>query len=107
MLAVLFRRPKDSGDRLSQLVPFGGFHIELFTAFRRQAVIFRPAIVLRGSVLHGDPPPLDQPVQGRVERSLLHLKHLRGVSFDGLCYSMAMYWSQQQCSKNQQVKSAL
>ena len=75
-------RPENPRYRSRQFVPLAGFHFQLFPAFPCQAVKLGPPVVLRSALFHRNPSPLDEPVQRRIQRSLLDLQHFVGVEFD-------------------------
>ncbi len=64
-----FGRPHDAPDRLDHPLPLRRFPHELAAARLGEGVELRPPIDVRATPRAGDPAPLDQPVEGRVERS--------------------------------------
>src|SRR6266850_6017414 len=67
------RWPENPRDRSRQLVPFARLHRQLPPPLGRQPVELCAPIVLRGALFDGNPLSLDQPVQRRIQRSLLDL----------------------------------
>src|SRR5207245_3539397 len=94
-------------DCSRQLVPFAGLNRQLPPPLRRQPVELRSPVVLRDSRFDRNPSSLDQPVQRRIQRSLLDLQHIVGVELDCLCNGVPVRRPQQQRTQNQQVQGPL
>src|SRR5579862_5854192 len=73
---LLFHRTQHPVHGLYQPVPTRGLLRQLFTPHRRKPVIARLAIALRSSPERSDPPPVFQPVQRGIERTVLYLKNV-------------------------------
>ena len=101
------RRTHDARDRGGHLVPPAGFDVELLPAQRRQAIELRAAVVLGRAVLERDPPALDQAVQRRIQRPLLHQQHVVRSLLDRLGNGVAVRRADPQRSQNQHVQRAL
>src|SRR5882762_1488030 len=101
------RWPENPRDRSRQLVPFARLHRQLPPSLSRQPVELCPPIVLRDPLFNGNPPSLDQPMQRRVQRSLLHLQHIVRFELNRLGDGMPMRRPQPQRPQNQQVQSPL
>ena len=54
-----------------------------------------------------DPSALDQPVQRRIERALLHLQHIVGRLLDRLGDGVAVRGSEEQGAENEEIERAL
>ena len=91
----------------SQLVPPAGLDLELFAAFGGQVIELGAPVVLRRAVVEGNPPTLNQAMQRRVQRSLLHLQHVVRATLDGLGNRMSVGGSEPQRPQDQEVQRAL
>ena len=67
-------RTQNAGDERRHAVPLLTLRVELASARRGQPVELRLAFVVRFTPLAGDPALVLQPVERRVQRSLLDLK---------------------------------
>src|SRR6267378_3236457 len=94
-------------DRSRQLVPFAGLHRQLPPSFGRQPVELCSPIVLRHALFRRNPSALDQPVQRRIQRSLLDLQHIIRIELNSLGNGMPMRRPQSQRPQNQQVERSL
>ena len=81
--------------------------VELLPALGRQPIELGAAVVLGRALLERDPAALDQAVQRRVERPLLHLQHVVGAALDRLGDGVAVGGPEPQRAENQQVERAL
>lgn len=75
-MCVALRGLENLGHRSHQAAPLAFFCLELLAASFCELVIFGAAIVLGGAPLRFDPAASFQPVQCRVQRTLLHLQYL-------------------------------
>ena len=72
-----------------------------------QAIELGAAVVLRRAVLERNPSSLDQAVQRRIQRPLLHLQHIVRALLDRFGDGVAVRRSEPQGPQNQQVQRAL
>src|SRR5436309_15164032 len=101
MALLLHRGTEDTGDGSSQLVPPARLDLELLATLGGQVVELRAAIVLRRSLIEGNPPTLDQAVQRRIERTLLHLQHMIRAVLDRLGNRLPVSWPKPRRPPNQ------
>lgn len=80
---------------------------ELSFALGREPVIPGLTVVLRRPPERGDPASILQAMQGRVERSVFHLKHLVRAPFYGVCDCLAMGGAKHECLEDQHVQGSL
>src|SRR5205814_9247356 len=107
MGSLLNRRAEDAGDGVSQRVPLARLDLKLLAALRGQAIELRAPVVLGRARIEGNPPALDQAVQRRIQRSLLHLQHIVRAALDRFGYRVTVSRSEPEGSENQQVERAL
>jgi hypothetical protein len=80
---------------------------ELLPSFGGEAVELGAAVVLRQTLFRLNPPAPDQAVQCGVQRPLLDLKNVVGVSLDGVGDGVPVRRSQEQRPKDQHVEGTL
>src|SRR5262245_39580965 len=108
MTSLLLRgRAEDPPDGRGQRVPLARLDRELLPALRGQPVELGPPVVLGGAVIEVDPATLDQAVEGRVQRSLLHQQDVVRALFDRLRNRMAVRRSPPQRAQDEEVEGAL
>ena len=73
----------------------------------RQAIELGAPVVLGRAVVEVDPAALDQPVERRIQRPLLHLQHVVGAALDGLGDGVAVGRAEPQGPQDQHVERAL
>ena len=78
-----------------------------FSPLGREAIELRLAVVLRQSIFRPDPSAPDQAVQRGVQRPLLDLQDVVGVSLDGMGDGMPMRRPEEQGPQDQHVQRAL
>ena len=79
----------------------------MLSSRRGQAIDLNPLVVVRDGPLGGDPFLSFQPVQGRIERAGINLKHLAGVDPDRLADPVAMLRTSLQRLENEQIERPL
>src|SRR5580765_7710136 len=67
---------ENAADSVSQPIPLARFDLNLLAALCRQGIELRAPVVLRRAVIVRNPTTLDQAVQRRVQRTLLHRQHM-------------------------------
>src|SRR5438128_9342595 len=107
MALLLHRGTEDTGDGSSQLVPPARLNLELLATLGGQVIELRAAVVLRRALIERNPTTLDQAVQRRIQRTLLHLQHMIRAVLDRFGNRMAVSRPEPECPENQQVQSAL
>ena len=73
----------------------------------RSAIELGAPVVLGGALVERDPATLDQPVQRRIQRSLLDLQHIVRAALDRFGNRMPVRRSEPQRPQDQQVERAL
>ena len=91
----------------ASLSHFVGLHGQLLAPFGGEPVELGAPVVFRCAFLSRNPPALDEPVQRRIERPLLHLQHVLGVALDGFGDGVAVAPARHQRAQDQQVQRAL
>src|ERR671937_302356 len=107
MGSLLNRGTEDAADSVSQLVPLARFDLELLAALRGQVIELRAPVVLRRAFIERNPTTLDQAVQRRIERALLHCEHMIRAVLDRFGNRMPVSRSSSEGPQNQQVQRAL
>src|SRR5580765_2829442 len=98
------RQFHDASDRVLHPVPVTRFDDELLPSQGRQPVIFRPPPELRHFPLGFDPAAMLEPVQGRVQRTLVDLEHVLGNVLDSLGDRPTMERIPLQRAEDQQIQ---
>src|SRR5688572_18600368 len=97
----------DAADGPHQLVPAGRLLDQLLPACRREAVVPRLAVVLRGSPKRRDPSTVLKPVQGRIKGAVLDLQNVLGAALDRVCDGLAVGRSEYERLEDQHVEGPL
>src|SRR5437868_5117303 len=104
LLGGFSQYPADRGHHVAPPLPFGA---ELFFPGRRQLVELCLAIVLTRAPIGRHPSAMLQPVQRRIERSLLHFQHVVGSVLNDVRDGMPVCRSGDQSSKDEHVQRSL
>src|SRR5215469_5443884 len=96
-----------AGHGIGELGPLRTFPAQLFLSRSCELVVLRPLLILRNLPFRLDPLLLFQSVQGRIERSRVHLQNLAGAVADGHANSIAMLRPPLQRLQDQEIQSSL
>jgi len=98
---------KDATDGPDHLFPAAGFVDELLAAGGGQPVVFRFAIIFRGSPKGCEPSAILQAVEGWIERALFDLQEFAGTVFNDFGDGLAVGGAGGQDFEDQHVQGAL
>src|SRR6476661_4071260 len=98
---------QDPAHGLGVLAPDLGLAVELFLPGLGEPVELGAAVVLRDAPFGLDGPLVLEPVERRIERSLVDLEQIAGHLLDALGHAPPMLGPQAQSLQDQQIESAL
>src|SRR5262245_52364276 len=101
------RRPEDAVDGADDVVPAAGLRGELPASARREAIEAGAPVVVGGAPVRRDPAAILEPVERRVERSVLDLEHLVRPERDGVRDRVAVGRSEHERAQDQQIERSL
>src|SRR6266850_1091570 len=101
------RGTKDAVDRADDRVPAVRLFGELLAPGRSQPVIARLPVVLGGAPERRNPLAIFEPMERRVQRSVLDRQHVVGLPFNGVGDRVPVCRADGQCFQDQQVERPL
>src|SRR5579863_918450 len=106
--ALLGGWPHHASDGIGHLLPLRLFYNKLFFALVSEPVILEFAVAIGSHLPLGTHPPSSlQPMQSRIERSMLHLQEVIGGALDMLANLVPMRWPVEEGAQDQHVQRSL